>query len=827
MAGQTNKTLEREKRYFVRFFRFSTIGIIVTMTILVMAFISYDRWQAFHDEADTLRDTYAQTERQAIKNRVDQIEEFIHYQTKTIHANTKRSLQDAVINLKSALKKGYERQKRTLSKSTFLDHIKHNLRDIISVSVTDVDQDNHIFIIASDGTSILEPNQPELEGTNLLTHPLYGTIVRQYLEQIKKNPEGVFVDGYIGVSGQPQVPAITFISGVKELDVIIGTHVDRHDLEHMVKTNLIEGMKEIFSVYDSELIAADIHSMRMLIHPNKEAEGRMITEFPELIDSFKRVMQHLERGEHYGKITCIKDYKSHILDEKTIYVKLFKEVGIILSTGFFESDHRRMIDDKIKTLRSTMFHDMLVVVMFVLFFGIGAIMTSLLFKQRISESFDYFSDEIEAYQQELTRSLTVDHLTELGNRSCLIDAIKDRDDIALAIINIDGFNEINDFYGTDTGDRVIQRVAHRLHEHFNDNYHTVYRLHADEFAVVERSASSLNDTLLPRIKNLIGILRSTVEYIDDLPISVHISAGLADGKASLLHADMALKSARKAKKAWAAYDDSEETSDRYKQNLYWTNKVKWAIENDRIVPHFQPIFHVKKNLIEKYECLVRILDEDAQVIPPSSFLETARRSHLYQEITRIMIKKSIETFAGTGHSFSINLSLLDILNSDTVHLLFMLIQEHHVGEQIILEIVETEELETDANVDLFFEQARALGCKIAIDDFGTGYSNFGYLQVLKPDFIKIDGSLIKNIDVDHNAKHIIEVIVQYARRNNIETIAEFVSNQKLLWHVTSLGVDYAQGYFIERPQHHPDGLSCMLLSNHFIRQIPITSPTGL
>lgn len=828
MPNRTQQTLEKEKRYFVRFFRISTIGIIVTLTLFIMLFISYERWHAYTQEAEKIQKQYSEAERQVIKSRIDQIEQFLDYQFKSLMDDAKTTVKSSVLNVEKTLLHGFQKHDGQYSSRDYIEQLKNELHEIRNLSIADIDNDNHIFITALDGTSILEPNQPHLEGTNLLANPDYAAVVKEHISMARSHPDGGFVQTYIGVEDQPHVDAFTFVAANEELGVIIGTHIDRHDILYMAKHSLINGLVDIFSIYDQELIAADLQSMEIVVHKNEQMVGKNITEFPELMESFQTIMKNLQEGVHYGKISCIKDLQKRTIDEKTVYVKQFKDVGVIVSTGFFESDYNALVDEKIQTLEAGMFLDMLIAIAVIFVFGLGAVLTSLLFKRNISRSFDYFGDEIEEYQNELTRSFTIDPLTGLGNRNCLLNDINEHRNIALAILNIDDFNQINDFYGTDIGDKVLQHTARRLSEHFQSQYYRVYRLHADEFAVLQLGTDSLQNELMPCVKKMIEELRSSVETIDGLPISIHLSAGLSDSSDKpLLNADIALKTARKRNLDSVAFEDTIDAAERYKENLYWTNKVKWAIENDRFIPYFQPIFDIKKGKVKKYECLVRILDNDDKIISPQLFLETAHRSRLYSEITRIMIEKSFYHFADTDHDFSINISISDILHDETVEMLIHTIQKYNIASQLILEIIETEELEHNPKVKTFFTKMHDLGCRIALDDFGTGYSNFSYLQKLKPDFIKIDGSLIRHIDTDPHAKNIVEVIVQYAKRNNIQTIAEFVTSQPIIWKVTAIGIDYAQGYYICEPKPDIKEVPSLLRLRENILQRPVTAPLDL
>lgn len=165
-----------------------------------------------------------------------------------------------------------------------------------------------------------------------------------------------------------------------------------------------------------------------------------------------------------------------------------------------------------------------------------------------------------------------------------------------------------------------------------------------------------------------------------------------------------------------------------------------------------------------------------------------------------MIEKTFEMFKDKEVSFSINLTSEDILDENTLSFIEEKLLNYNFGDRVIFEIVESEGFENFEIINNFIQKVKSYGVKIAIDDFGTGYSNFEYLMKLKADFIKIDGSLIKNIDNDKNAYAVVETIVSFAKKNNLKTVAEFVSNKSIYEKVCDLEIDYSQGYFIEKPQ---------------------------
>ncbi|MCF6172837.1 MAG: EAL domain-containing protein [Campylobacteraceae bacterium] len=227
--------------------------------------------------------------------------------------------------------------------------------------------------------------------------------------------------------------------------------------------------------------------------------------------------------------------------------------------------------------------------------------------------------------------------------------------------------------------------------------------------------------------------------------------------------------------------------------------MRKAIEEDGIVPYFQPIYNLHTQKIEKYECLVRIVQKDGNIILPYEFLDIAIKSKQYFNITRNMITKSLELFKDKEYECSINLAVDDILNADIVAFIKQSIKNFPNPEKIVFEILEYDEIKNYDEIKKFIEQIHALGCKFAIDDFGSGYSNFTHIYELNIDFIKIDASLIKNIYNDKKSQIITKAIIDFASSLNIITIAEFVEDKKSLELLRKLGVDFIQGYYIGKP----------------------------
>jgi len=195
-----------------------------------------------------------------------------------------------------------------------------------------------------------------------------------------------------------------------------------------------------------------------------------------------------------------------------------------------------------------------------------------------------------------------------------------------------------------------------------------------------------------------------------------------------------------------------------------------------------------------------MIDEDGKIISPFFFLGIAKKTKKYFEITKIVIKQSFEMFEKSSAEFSINITIEDILNKNITLFIFKMLERYGIGSRVVFEIVESEYIQNFEEVLDFIQKVKTYGSKIAIDDFGTGYSNFEYIIKLQVDYLKIDGSLIKNIDTDENTYLVVSTIVEFAKKLNMKTIAEFVENEEIFNKVKELGIDYSQGYYFSAPK---------------------------
>ena len=402
-----------------------------------------------------------------------------------------------------------------------------------------------------------------------------------------------------------------------------------------------------------------------------------------------------------------------------------------------------------------------------------------------------------------TQKLFQDQLTQLPNRNQLLHDIDEAQYPNVAIINIDRFREITNTYGTITGDYVLIQFTQRL-LNFDfpglSNY-TVYRLHSDEFAILANQ--DIDNALFDEgMRNFLSFLANGV-YYSERRERVHLSATVGAAychKDSLTQADMALRAAKDSNRPYVVFQQEMRLPEIYENNQRQIQVIKDALREDRIVPFYQAIMNTRTHEIEKFECLARLIDHNGDVLQfPDEFLPIAYRTRLYNDITKTIFDKAIEDAKRTTCRITVNLSITDLNNSSTMSYIINTLNRQQIGHLVDFELLENESIENSQRIVDTVYQLKALGCRIGVDDLGKDYSNFDRIVTLPIDFVKIDGSLMRNISHNRASMELVKNIVNFARNMNLLTVAEFCSSEEIYRTAVDLGVDYVQGHYIGEP----------------------------
>ncbi|MGD9969397.1 MAG: EAL domain-containing protein [Sulfuricurvum sp.] len=407
------------------------------------------------------------------------------------------------------------------------------------------------------------------------------------------------------------------------------------------------------------------------------------------------------------------------------------------------------------------------------------------------------TDYVRQHEQ-LRKAALSSVLSGLPNLYALLRDIDSTTRPTLALVNVDGFKMFNNLFGYAMGDTIIRKIGELLSAALLPCGYRIYHIHADEFAVLGESEPY--DDFMETMRVVQQQLHAKGFEAEGKTFPLHCSIAVSnEAKEKLMvTCNMAMHYARNAHEDFVEYGESLDMRDNYHNNLQWSTIIHEAIQNRLITPFFQPIYDIATKRVYKFESLMRIV-RDGEVFAPSLFLEISKKANLYSAISIMMLERVFDVIIQEPFDISINITMEDIRNPRYLRRLFELLTLPRNGG-VILEIVESEGIESFEEMNDFIERTKSLGCKIAIDDFGTGYSNFAYLLKLNADFIKIDGSLIQNIDTDRDAEDIVRTIVSFAKKKNIKVIAEFVGNNRVLCKTKEIGIDFAQGFFIGKPE---------------------------
>ncbi|AXX89858.1 GGDEF-domain containing protein [Arcobacter suis] len=417
------------------------------------------------------------------------------------------------------------------------------------------------------------------------------------------------------------------------------------------------------------------------------------------------------------------------------------------------------------------------------------------------------SHEIE-HKHELYKLLYTDNLTAFPNRAKLIEELQTNNLVleAVCLLNINSFKEVNDFFGHKVGDAILIDVAKLIQEKIkNEGEHfKLYKFPSDNYCIT--NTKDCQESFINLIKNILESVYKKVFVYELYEIDIRITAGISFSNKNnkLITADIALQSAKKDHKDYIVFYDELDKFREYENNMLWTKKLKSAFINDNIEVYFQPLVNNRTLKVDKYECLVRLIEEDGKVVAPYFFLDISKKSNQYTKLTKIVLEKSFQKFENLPFEFSVNISYEDIENPDFLDFIKELLNKYNVTNRVVFEILEDESIKNYNLLISFVDEVKALGCKVAIDDFGSGYSNFEHLLKMNIDYLKIDASLIKNIATNENSYKITKTIIEFAKNLNLKTIAEFVENEEIFNIVRKLGADYSQGYFFSAPISAPN-----------------------
>jgi diguanylate cyclase (GGDEF)-like protein len=410
---------------------------------------------------------------------------------------------------------------------------------------------------------------------------------------------------------------------------------------------------------------------------------------------------------------------------------------------------------------------------------------------------------------------THDYLTGLPNRVLFQDrleqainvAASNKKELAVLLLDLDRFKDINNTLGHYNGDKVLKQVATRLGELKQDS-ETLARMGADEFAILLPEINDERD-----IRNMATMIHKAMGppfMVGGLSLDVQVSIGVAeypehgsDGDTLIQRADVARYVAKEEQNDFVVYSFKH---DQYSpQRLTLMGELRQGIGNGELFLLYQPKINGSDGKILAAEALVRWKHHKHGIIPPDDFISMAERTGMIKDLSRLVLKMALKQIAawqkeGYEVSVSVNLSAQDLLDPELPDVLAGLLAAHEVpASQLVVEITETAIItDPERALQVMFRLAE-MGLRMSIDDFGTGYSSLSYLKKMPVSEIKIDRSFVMDMMNNRNDEVIVKATIGLAHNLGLEVVAEGVENQESADRLRELGCNYLQGFFFSKP----------------------------
>ncbi len=599
--------------------------------------------------------------------------------------------------------------------------------------------------------------------------------------------------------------------------------------ELALKTSIVEELKKIKKSFDEERIiiekiiqesAVVKSSFLYLPYLEKEimlnglSDKKIVDAVHETIELLSYQVFLRERGSNkkfYESLAAIKEFTPQ--DEKlakllryfyvhsilvndsmerlTPLLEEFKHKNMIVNLNI-ENAKNRIVDYEVNVKRDNLLFEG--VLHSVLFIFAGTIF--------------FFIYKEQKAENELKRMAEYDYLTGLPNRYRLLKDLKRKyEDKKVHIIkfDIDNFAHINEKFGSVIGDVVLKFFASLLEKECPGHS---YRVTSDEFVAICENPN--REEIISFFRRLTSTIKNRSPYYFTISAGAFWLEGKFDNEKVIYYLHSALYSAKKrGGDKLVFYEEGDFYIKEYSYLSHIGTEIKKEIEEsikeDRFVLCYQPIWSLKEKRVKKYEVLLR-MQKGSSIIYPAEFIEFAERFNLIGKVTRIVIDKAFKAYKETGAPLSINLSGLDLVDESLISYIIRMSKKHDIdNSQITFEVTETAVVEDFERGKKFITDLKKEGFRFAIDDFGVGYSSLKYLHEIPVDYIKIDGSFIKDIKNSEKMQEFVKNIHYIIKSSGKLSIAEFVEDSQTLAILERIGIDYVQGYFIGMPAMQIDG----------------------
>ncbi len=418
-------------------------------------------------------------------------------------------------------------------------------------------------------------------------------------------------------------------------------------------------------------------------------------------------------------------------------------------------------------------------------------------------------------EEKLSWLARFDELTGQLNRSACKEILSDRltrfhefkEAGAYILIGIDNLGGINADFGFDVADEVIVETSRRLASVL-DKGDALGRIAGTKFGIV--TAKSGKQDIRTLCNKLLCAVREDVVHTSKGGIAISVCGGVVDFDKGLVSSDMVMARAESAlhdakrvgPSSWVAYSENTERTSLRQQNTEISDVILTALNQRRVVLAYQPIVSDLRDATHKYECLIRMREEDGTEVPAPAFIPAAERLGLVHLLDRRVLELATKTLEQVPDiSLNVNISWETVKDPVWAEGYLAHLRAHrHLANRITVELTETQVVDALESSIEFVSEIKEIGCDFALDDFGAGYTSFRNLKALDIDVLKIDGSFVTGVSSSRDNQLFVRTLLDLARNFGMKTVAEWVDNDADAMLLKGLGVDYLQGFYIGKPK---------------------------
>ena len=806
----------------LRLIRFAPVVIIgVSALVLNIMLIKDNRDKAEHS-IETLRSEVINQQKESIEQHVNLIFNEVNYQNTRAEKLLKQQAKSRVEEAYSIANSLYQ---------TNQDKPDSEISRLISEALRPIrffEGRGYFFIFTMNGINVMHGLRPHVEGKDLIeSQDVRGSfILKEHIKLIKESG-AAFYRWWYQKPNEPKDKEFEKIGYGKEFapfNWFIGTGEYVVDVENDIKQQVLSWIQD-YSYDDRGYIFVVDNDGVILSHRDPSYLGRNLTDFTDAEGMKMRsmIMSSKDEGSFVSYNLPI-TADSQLKEEKISYVRLIKQWGWTIGTGFYLQDFEKYLAEQEALLDEKNRADLIKVSLLSLlltgiFTGLSLVASNIVAKRfdrfqfRINKDFN----ELDKTKNQMQHMAMHDALTGLPNRLHLLNDISkgmrlskaNNKLLAVVFVDLDDFKKVNDLYGHASGDKLLTVISRKF-ESLLGEHDTVSRFGGDEFIFC-----------LPLLKDIkhaeykVNKIKKTFSeqfVIDGKILSTNCSIGVSmyptdsDDEESLIRkADIVLYKSKAVHKGMVLFYDND-INEQVKYDFILEDELRKAIEKDELFVLYQPQLDIRQQKLVSVEALARWSNERLGNVSPVKFIAIAEDTGLIHDIGLFVFRTACEDmmrYSANGENaikVSINISPRQLLEDSFSEDLLKIISDVGIDiKRVNLEITENVLINDIEKVTPTLQMLRNLGFGISLDDFGTGYSSLSYLNNLPITEIKIDRCFVDKLLLSEQSNTLIRAIIAIGASNGMQVVAEGVETEDQYKELIAYGCSLVQGYYIDRP----------------------------